>query len=331
MDERQEQLKQWVAQLMPISNWQPLNGDASFRRYFRVVFAQPVSGSIVWIAVDSPPAHENQAIFLKVREILATQQLPVPEVLAEDSQLGFMLLNDLGDQLLLASLNDANVDDYYQHAFSLLKAMQSISTDQMQALPKYDAKTLLKEMQLFDDWFITQYLQLTLTPQESQQLIELKTCLVDNALKQPQVFVHRDFHSRNLMLKADQTLALIDFQDAVVGPITYDAISLLKDAYIAWPQQKRLDWIKQLHQQQAIEVSFEKYQQWFDFMGLQRHLKVLGIFARLKIRDNKPSYEQYLPVVLNYVVEVASLYPELHLFKQLIDLKIRPRCQEILP
>jgi hypothetical protein len=331
MDERQQLLQTWVKGLSSIAlqSWQPLAGDASFRRYFRVTYMQPFSGAVQWIAVDSPPNHENQQRFLEIRALLAAHHLPVPMLLAEDTARGFMLLNDFGDQLLLGLLNVENVDTWYAQAFVLIATMQKIKPEQLTALKHYDAVELNREMQLFDDWFIAQYLQLTLTDQESQQLVAVKQQLVQCAEVQPQGFVHRDFHCRNLMVKADNTLGLIDFQDAIIGPCTYDAISLLKDAYIEWPASKRLMWLQSLHRQLAVKVSFEEFVRWFDWMGLQRHLKVLGIFARLKLRDNKLSYEQYLPRVMRYVIEVASYYPELTSLDQLIKQKLLPQWQQL--
>lgn len=331
MDDRQLLLKTWINKLCPtpIKTWQPLAGDASFRRYFRVTFSEPMQGALQWMAVDSPPHHENQQRFLEVRALLAEQQLPVPFLFAESAEQGFMLLNDFGDQLLSAVLNDTNVNDWYAQAITLMVAMQKIPAEQLNILSQYDSVELLREMQLFDDWFIQQYLQVKLTDKQTLQLRAVKDQLVSCAQGQPQGFVHRDFHCRNLMVTADNTFGLIDFQDAIIGPCTYDAVSLFKDAYVEWPIPMRMMWLKQLHVALNLPVDFETYVRWFDWMGLQRHLKVLGIFARLKIRDNKPRYEQYLPRVMRYVLEVVEHYPELTNLKTLIVEQLLPRWQQL--
>lgn len=329
MDDRQLALKTWIENIssVEIKVWQPLAGDASFRRYFRVTYAEPMNGSVQWIAVDSPPNHENQQRFLEVRALLAGQQLPVPILLAEEAEQGFMLLNDFGDQLLLSVLNISNVNDWYAQALALIAAMQTIPAERLVVLSQYDVVELLREMQLFDDWFINQYLRLSLSPEEAAELRMVKDLLVSCALAQPQGFVHRDFHCRNLMITAEKSFGLIDFQDAIIGPCTYDAVSLLKDAYVEWPISMRVIWLRQLYRALNPSVPFETFERWFDWMGLQRHLKVLGIFARLKMRDNKPSYEQYLPRVMRYVLEVVDRYPDLVNLQTLIHQKLLPAWQ----
>ncbi len=348
MDDRQRRLREWVQGLtsVPIDTWESLNGDASFRRYFRVYFEKAVfdeSDARHLIAVDSPPLHENQAAFLEVRQLLAAHHLPVPLLFSADSQHGFMLLSDFGNRLFHAAVyreggcpkNPSPVlmetlNIWYGKALFLLMSMQAIHDSSLTLLPRYDKAPLLKEMQLFDDWFIKTYLQVDLSNEEKKSLNVIKDLLVASAQTQPQVFVHRDFHSRNLMIRSDESLGLIDFQDAVIGPITYDAVSFLKDAYIEWPRYQQLMWLQQLYAQLSLdEISFSVFIYWFDLMGLQRHLKVLGIFARLKIRDNKHGYESYLPRVMRYVLEVVSIYPELASLNDLINQKLLPSWQRL--
>jgi N-acetylmuramate 1-kinase len=330
MDDRQLALSAWVESLSPvkIKSWQPLAGDASFRRYFRVLYDEPMNGATQWIAVDSPPHHENQQRFLEVRSLLAGQQLPVPFILAEQADQSFMLLSDFGDQLLLGTLNDANANNWYVKAIALIATMQTIPAEKLRVFSQYDAVELMREMQLFDDWFIQQYLGLTISPEEVLQLRAIKDLLIKCAQSQRQGFVHRDFHCRNLMVTAENTLGLIDFQDAIMGPCTYDVVSLLKDAYIEWPYDLRIMWLNQLYQRLSLAVDFETFERWFDWMGLQRHLKVLGIFTRLKIRDHKAGYEQYLPRVMRYVLEVVDRYPEFASLRSLLNQKLLPAWQK---
>lgn len=305
----------------------PLSGDASFRRYFRVSLQQPVSiqpgkGQLAkvvkdLIVMDAPPAQEDSEPFVTVAKQLEQSGISVPSILAADLGIGFLLLEDFGDQLLLPLLNDDSVAPWYRVAMQDLLALQAVPGGD---LPAYDREKLLAEMQLFPEWFLGTYLELTLSKQEQALIEKTFSLLLDAALEQPQVFVHRDYHSRNLMVlgePADYKLGMIDFQDAVVGPVTYDLVSLLKDCYIQWPRDRVLGWLDEYLQLKGEEgAQRDQWVQWLDWMGMQRHLKVLGIFARLGLRDSKPQFFDDLPMVFSYVLAAAEEYPQFSELRQ---------------
>ena len=282
-------------------------GDASNRRYFRFLWAGQS-----YILVEAPPATEKNAAFLAVRELLGSAGVKVPALYAVDLDRGFLLLEDLGDRVLLPELNAGSVESHYSEAFAVLRHIAALAPDEVD-LPPYDRALLTEELSRFADWFVEALLDYTLNAAEQDVLDSLFARLIDSALEQPQVLVHRDFHSRNLMLQASGELAVIDFQDAVVGPITYDLVSLLRDCYIQWPPGQVSVWA--LQQRNALQaqgllaaVDDEQYLCWFDWMGLQRHIKVLGTFARLYLRDGKSAYLDDLPLVIQYVLEILDKY-----------------------
>ncbi|MCB1706597.1 MAG: phosphotransferase [Halioglobus sp.] len=282
-------------------------GDASPRRYFRLELP---GGS--YVVVDAPPATEKNEAFVRVARLLAGAGVKVPAVLAVDFERGYLLLEDLGDQLLLPLLNAGSVDDLYSRAFAVLAQMAAVETTGA-ALGDYDLALLSEELGRFQAWFVQALLGYSPDAAEQAQLDRLVAKLVDSALQQPRVLVHRDFHSRNLMVVAGGELAVIDFQDAVIGPITYDLVSLLRDCYIEWPVQQVRDWALAYHallsaRGLAADIDPEQFLRWFDWMGLQRHLKVLGTFARLYLRDGKSAYLDDLPLVIHYVLEITAQY-----------------------
>jgi len=286
----------------------PVAGDASNRRYFRLQWSGRTA-----IAVEAPPATEKNREFLAIRQFLERAGVRVPKLLAADLEQGFLLLEDLGDQLLLGELRDATAESHYARALAILRQLAAVDSRTLTALPVYNRALLVEEFSRFPAWFLQQLLGLVLSEGESHLLAELDGLLIGSALAQPQVLVHRDFHSRNLMLLAGGELAVIDFQDAVLGPITYDPASLLKDCYIRWPRQRVAAWAlahrDALHAQQLLPaVSDATFLRWLDWMGLQRHLKVLGTFARLYLRDGKSSYLQDLPLVIAYINEVLAAH-----------------------
>lgn len=304
---RYETMCQWAEQVLgsstATSDISLLSGDASFRRYFRVV---PEQGARV--LVDADPQHEDNQAFVQIARAIQATGVAVPEVFAADFESGFLLLSDFGDQLLLPALQADTVDGLYGAAIETLIQMQKTQCD----LPAYDADRLRAEMALFDQWFLT-FLRI----EPHFDLSGLYQTLIDSALAQPTVFVHRDYHSRNLMILPNQTLGVLDFQDAVIGPVTYDLVSLLRDCYISWPASVVDSFIKQYHRLSESEVDLPTFQRWFDWMGLQRHLKCVGIFTRLNCRDGKPGYMADIPRVLEYILQVAQKYPEfseLHTF-----------------
>ena len=286
-------------------------GDASPRRYFRVQTHAAGKAASSIIAVLSPPSEKNEA-FLFIHELFEANGIIVPRLVSADPDAGFFLLEDFGDTLLLDALRQDQASRWYPQALDILVQQRLI--DQGEAhLPPYDEALLVEEMDLFPEWFLKGLLELPDSEITQAGLEAVWERLVRNALAQPQVVVHRDFHSRNLMCLADGALGVIDFQDAVIGPITYDLVSLLKDCYVVWPRDIQLAWLRSAYDglaehHFATGASFTDFVGWFDLMGLQRHIKVLGIFARLYLRDDKPQYLNDLPRVLAYVLAALNLY-----------------------
>lgn len=311
----QQALAQWCAAVLrqqglmtdAVGSLSPLSGDASFRRYFRYRLADGRS----WMAVLSPPEREKNAEFVQVRAALEAAGVRVPALLAYEPQTGFFLLSDLGDRLLLPALTPEAADVWYGRALGTLLQLQQAS---VVGLPAYDAAALQTELDLFPHWFLDKLLGLTLDATETRMLARLSAQLLRSALDQPRVFVHRDYHARNLMIRDDDHLAVIDFQDALVGPVFYDPVSLLKDCYVRWPRPRVVAWLQAYVQgAEAAGLLPADGRDWlpaFDAMGLQRHLKVLGVFARLWLRDGKPGYLGDLTRVMAYARDVLGLYPD---------------------
>ena len=305
----------------------PLVGDASSRRYFRL----DAPGES-YIVAHAPPATEKNEAFVAIRELMADAGIKVPEIFAVDLPRGFLLLEDLGDRLLLPELTTASVGSHYDRARDILLRMATVPQDGT-LLPLYDHGLLSEELERFPQWFAHELLGYKLTPSDRECLDNLWDRLIGSALEQPRVLVHRDFHSRNLMLQGSGELAVIDFQDAVLGPVTYDLVSLLKDCYIPWPYEKVHDWAL-LHRDALQAAGYiaptddERFLRWFDWMGLQRHIKVLGTFARLYLRDGKATYLQDLPLVIRYVREVAAKHaprePAFAAFSDWFDTALAP-------
>jgi aminoglycoside/choline kinase family phosphotransferase len=282
-------------------------GDASSRRYFRFQYADQS-----YVAVEAPPATEKNEAFLAVRAILAAADVSVPALLGADLDRGFLLLEDLGDRVLLPELGADTADRHYRRAFSVLDKLMAVEPKRT-GLAEYDRALLSEELGRFQEWFVRGLLEYSPTAKEQALLAAVSERLISSALEQPKTVVHRDFHSRNLMLLSDDTLAVIDFQDAVVGPITYDLVSLLRDCYIQWPSDQVIGWALAYREQLLARKTLAKIDQalfirWLDWMGLQRHIKVLGTFARLYLRDGKSAYLDDLPLVVHYVQEIADKY-----------------------
>lgn len=306
---------------LEIDKLEPASSDASFRRYFRVHHAGGCH-----VVMDAPPDKENIAPFISNAALLQTAQIHVPGIFQQNLAQGFLLLEDLGRQCYLDCLNADNVDDLYQNALDTLFNLQSRIDVHVCGLPIYDQVLLGRELGIFYEWFLEKRLGLVL-PVAVRQILE--ECLIDSALQQPKVCVHRDFHSRNLMvLERESKPGVIDFQDAVVGPITYDLVSLLRDCYIGWPESRVEGWLVQYHQRlilaAMVDVDFVQFKRWFDLMGLQRHLKAVGIFSRLHLRDDKPGYLADIPRTMDYVIDVCSHYPELGDFNIFLRQQILP-------
>lgn len=319
MDNRQQALQTWLVQALQKDNFTltPASSDASFRRYFRIHFPE-----ITLIAMDAPPPQEDCRPFVKVAQQLLTAGLNVPQVIAQNIEQGFLVLGDLGNDTYLSQLNQQTAPSLYQDATKALVKMQLAS--QPGLLPEYDEALLSREMQLFPDWYIAKHLNATLSEAQQQVLNKTFSVLNQNIIAQPKVTVHRDYHSRNLMVTESNNPGILDFQDAVYGPITYDLVSLLKDAYIAWEEELIIDWAVRYWQaakKAGLPVSedFSEFYRDFEWMGAQRHIKVLGIFARLYHRDGKDGYLKDIPLVMNYLRKVCERYVELRPMLRLLN------------
>ncbi|MBX3616200.1 aminoglycoside phosphotransferase family protein [Nitrosomonas sp.] len=326
--ERLHLLESWITEQFPTKSFtlQPASADASFRRYFRVFF-----GDRTLIVMDAPPQHENCEPFLRVAKILADSGVHVPAIVARNLDLGFLLLSDLGNTTFLQALanQSENADQLYNAATDALVKMQL--SQHAESLPPYDEALLQKELDLFPDWYIARHLQLELTDSQQVALKAVFAKILQNNLAQPRVLVHRDYHSRNLMVTTPNP-GIIDFQDAVFGPITYDLASLLKDAYICWDEERLLDWAIRYWEKARraglpVSTDFAAFYRDFEWMGVQRHLKVLGIFARLNYRDGKAMYLNDMPLVMEYLRKTSERYIELHPLLNLLD-EIHPAAPD---
>lgn len=321
--DRLELLENWLKSQIPSAPYTlaPASADASFRRYFRV--SLPDRSLIV---MDAPPEHEDCRPFIHVAELFRDAGVRVPHVLAQDLQQGFLLLTDLGgttylDALKLKEKDEAAADALYAAAAGALINIQLASRPAL--LPDYDEALLLREMRLLPDWYVGKHLRTELSSTQAEALDRIFTLILRNNLAQPKVFVHRDYHSRNLMATGDEP-GILDFQDAVYGPITYDLVSLFKDAYIHWEEERVLDWTIRYWERAKkaglpVSRDFAEFYRDFEWMGAQRHIKVLGIFARLCHRDGKQNYLKDMPLVMTYLRKVCARYRELHPLLKLLD------------
>lgn len=339
MDTRLQRLTEWVRHIpgFETASPEPVSGDASFRRYFRV-WQTPASGERVpFIVMDAPPEHEDCKPFLAIARHWRQQDIMVPTIAAEDLALGFLLLEDFGDHLMLPALAQDNAETLYQQALDELVKIAQVSSPGDYPLPLYDEALLDREMALFPDWLLEQHLQLTLSNHDRALLDTTFALLKESALAQPEVTVHRDYHSRNLLVLTDQSRpGVIDFQDAVRGPVTYDVVSLLKDCYVRWPEARMATWLE--HYRKASQEAGlhradpDTFRQWFELMGMQRHLKAAGIFARLAIRDGKTGYLTDIPRTVSYLQDASSRQPALrHFHDWLCDFVIPAIEQRIGP
>jgi N-acetylmuramate 1-kinase len=318
MQTRLEQLESWLSQVLAGACYTiaPASADASFRRYFRITLS-----SHTLIAMDAPPTHEDCEPFVRIAELFAKTGLNVPHILEQDLQQGFLLLTDLGDKTYLNELTAENASDMYRDAYLALVKLQSASSPGV--LPDYDEALLTREMALFPEWYVAKHLDVGLDAGQQQVLKDTFDTLNRNILAQGQVYVHRDYHSRNLMV-CDVNPGVLDFQDAVYGAITYDLVSLLKDAYIAWSEEQVLDWSVRYWQAARkaslpVPDDFSEFYRDFEWMGAQRHIKILGIFARLYHRDGKENYLKDMPLVMDHLRRVCARYIELRPLLRLLD------------
>jgi aminoglycoside/choline kinase family phosphotransferase len=300
----------------------PASEDASFRRYFRVA-----SGGCSWVVMDAPPEREDCRPFVHVAALMSAAGLHVPEILAQDLDRGLLLLSDLGTTTYLKALQASNPGALFDDAADALIQFQLASRPGV--LPLYDEALLKREIDLFPQWYIMRHLGATLDPKEQQGLAQSTALLVARALAQPKVYVHRDYMPRNLMV-SEPNPGILDFQDAVFGPITYDIVSLFRDAFISWEEAQVLDWTVRYWEKARraglpVGADFGEFYRDFEWMGLQRHLKVLGIFARIHYRDGKPGYLEDTPRFLGYARAVCGRYRELSPLLALLDrLERRP-------
>lgn len=323
MQNHQNTLEQWLQITLQQSNVHviPLTGDASFRKYYRIHL-----GEKSYIVMDAPPAQEPLAPFLAVQKLLESHQICVPTIYAVDEQQGFALLEDFGDTLLFNLLKTSHAtpqqaEKYYHAALDQLNQLQTCHEQAPFPLAPFDANFIASELSHFKHWFLEKYLQLQLTAAEHKLIDDSCQKITQRILEQPSVFIHRDYHSRNIMLLKEGGLGIIDFQDAMLGPFTYDAVSLLKDCYLQWPTTYVTQWLQYFYNLSPYkqQCSFNEFHDAFDYCGLQRHLKVLGIFARLYLRDNKPQYLQDLPLTRQYVMACLESYPEHHALYEFMD------------
>jgi len=308
--DRKQALLAWTQQSLNDTECyiKPASNDASFRSYFRVF-----SRSDTFIIMDAPTEHENCLPFIDISKRLDLTGVQVPIIIDKNLSEGFLLLTDLGTVQYLNILNQENFISLYEDAIDKLHLIQD-KTD-CSDLPHYSHKLLQTELDLFTQWFIKEHLGITLDDKQRKTITDYEDLLIKNALAQPQAFVHRDYHSRNLMKTKDNNPGILDFQDAVIGPITYDLVSLLRDCYISWDKdivyQLADDFRKRYNQLNHVNIKSEQWEKWFDFMGVQRHLKAIGIFCRLNYRDKKPNYLKDINRTLCYVKTVCENYFEL--------------------
>jgi N-acetylmuramate 1-kinase len=328
MSERFETLKIWLSEILNSSDFdlKPASEDASFRFYYRLSMDNKT-----FIVMDAPPQQEDCGPFIKVTNKLHACNVNAPIIHNMNLEQGFLLLSDFGNDHYLDKLDHSSVNKLYSDAMMALASMQTLGD--VEGLNSYDESLLLREMNLFTEWLLGKHLKLELNNDQHNSIEKVFDLLVANALQQPQVFVHRDFHSRNLMLTSDNNPGVLDYQDAVYGPITYDLVSLLKDCYIKWSKDEINSWVDfylaELEAHEFImEIDREEFQRWFDLMGVQRHLKASGIFARLSHRDDKHGFLKDIPRTLSYIADMQQTYKELMPLCMLIEDSILPKLKE---
>jgi aminoglycoside/choline kinase family phosphotransferase len=317
--DRLSRLRQWAEQVLPapLIALETASADASFRSYFRVR-----TEGASYIVMDAPPSHEDCTPYIHVARLFRAAGANTPEILAENLPEGFLLLSDFGNTTYLMALNDGTADRLYRDANAELVKIQAASRPG--ELPEYDEALLRRELMLFPDWYVAKHLKVDLSEPQNQSLASAFDAILANNLAQPKVYVHRDWHSRNLMVTERDNPGVLDFQDAVYGPITYDLVSIYKDAYIAWDEERVLDWTIRYWEAARkaglpVRADFADFFRDFEWMGMQRHIKVLGIFARLYHRDGKAGYLKDMPLVMRYLRRACERYGELKPLLHLLD------------
>jgi hypothetical protein len=328
MPDRYNSLQNWLTEILGTSafNLKPASEDASFRTYHRLFLKNKT-----FIVMDAPPEQENCKAFIKITKKLRACDVNVPIIHNVNIEQGFLLLSDLGNDLYLNKLNKSSIYELYSDALSTLVSIQVLVN--VGGVDEYDKSLLISEMNLFREWLIEKHLNIKLSDSQVKILTTLFDLLVNNALQQPKVFVHRDFHSRNLMVTKENNPGVIDYQDAVYGPISYDLVSILKDCYIKWPKEEIDKWVdfylNKLYEEKAqYRINRDEFVRWFDLMGVQRHLKASGIFARLSHRDGKHNFLEDIPRTLSYILDLKETYKELQPICIILEELVLPRLKE---
>jgi len=349
MDHRLQLLTRWVSQFPGFANTAvaPVAGDASFRRYFRVwrsadwqeargvERASGAQAGQAFIVMDAPPEHEDCQPFVILAQHWRSHGVKVPAIVQQDLDRGLLLMEDFGDRLLLGQLNTVNADQLYGNALAELLRIQQLPDNPDYPLAAYSNDLLDREMALFRDWLLQRQLGLELNNSDLAMLNNTFTLLRESASAQPKVPVHRDYHSRNLLVTdGDERPGVIDFQDAVMGPVTYDLVSLLKDCYVQWPHERVQNWLES-YRQSSLNASLHSadavtFRQWFELMGMQRHLKAAGIFARLALRDGKQDYLNDIPRTLGYLCSASARQPALRPFHDWLLSTVVPAVEATL-
>ncbi len=325
-DTRLAQLTTWLAPLglVDITSIRPASADASQRRYFRFDVVESMRAKVgdTLIAMDAPPERENVPAFVKVAELLLDAGVTVPAIVAQDVPNGFLLLSDLGTTMYLSRIDVDNASFMYSDAVDAMIKFQLAS--QPDVLPEFNRAIIERDLIQFPEWYVGKHLGITLTDAQLDTIKKVFEAIISNVMAQQQVFMHRDFHSRNLMFMEQGNPGVLDFQDAMFGPITYDLGSLLRDAYIQWDEEQVLDWVVRYWQRAKqlglpVNPNIDDFYRDFEFMALQRHVKNLGTFCRLNYRDGKPNYMGDIPILLDYVRKTCNRYIELKPLARLLD------------
>ncbi len=324
MDTRQQRLIAWLRRFLGDFRIEPVVGDASFRRYFRISLPE-----VSYVAMDAPPHLEDCHSYLAVDKIFNAQGLHVPEIFQADCDNGFLLLEDLGDLVYVKVLSQQNADELYRRALEKLVIIQRCQGNSDWRFPEFNEKVLWGELLNFEQWFLGKHLNIYLEDKTQQWLHGIFQRLIATAMQQPTVCIHRDYHSRNLMV-LPEAVGILDFQDAALGPITYDLVSLIRDCYIEWSAEQVMDWCKYFYKLlNRVDFSLEQFSYWFDLMGMQRHLKAIFIFARKHHRDNNSNYLPDIARGLRYLLAVASQYPEFDAFYEFLQHQVLPRYETV--
>lgn len=324
--DRIEALQHWLDDACGLDRvtLQPMQGDASFRRYFRIH-----TPSTSYVAMDAPPPQENCRPYVAIAKSLRSMGLHAPEIIAADVENGFLLMTDFGDWTYLKSLNMQNADSLYDSALTALASMQAIREVPGRPLPHFTQDFMRQEWAWHKEWFLGKLLHLDVSQQEAA-LDQCFEHVVESAANQPQVFMHRDYHSANLMVLPASQVGILDFQDAFIGPVTYDLVSLLRDCYIDWPAALVTKWALSYHAKLQLDVTQEEFLRWFDLMGVERHLKALFTFARKHVRDQQSNYLKHVPRTLKYLLNVTQRYPELLALHDYLQMHVQTEFEKVI-